>query len=185
VADDEQQRRLEAVKLRIDVLKHVTTLSGAATVVLLALADRVTGTQASRDLGYAAFYFGLSTLSALSLMTILLRNIDRTETIPRRQGQRGTELVIVLFGSGVLALMTVGARFAPPLSVTGMIILVIGLIIGVVIYGYRQRKRKNDSDKTDDEEPEEPRSDTPTPTDASEAPQRTAERPWWRRMFGT
>jgi hypothetical protein len=31
VVEDEQQRRLEeVVKLRLDVLKHITTLSGAA-----------------------------------------------------------------------------------------------------------------------------------------------------------
>jgi hypothetical protein len=152
VADDEQQRRLEVVKLRIDVLKHITTLSGAATVILLALAERVKGIQANTNLWMAAFLFGSSTLVALVLITQLLHNIDRTETIPRFQGQRGTAIVTTMFVVSASTLLWTGLGVSLGLLVIGGIIVAISVFIGSRIYRYLQRRRDSGVDEGEDPE---------------------------------
>jgi hypothetical protein len=97
VADDEQQRRLEVAKLRLDVLKHITTLSGAAALILLALAQRTEGIRASELWGpqaaTPATSFGLAALLALFNMMRLLRILDSSDPIPRNAVRTGTELV--------------------------------------------------------------------------------------------
>src|SRR5215208_1860440 len=40
VADDQEQRTFEVIKLRIAFLQHITTLSGAAILIILALVAR-------------------------------------------------------------------------------------------------------------------------------------------------
>jgi hypothetical protein len=143
VADDEQQQRLEVVKLRIDVLKHVTTLSGAATLILLTLAERAEGDN-GRELGIAAIYFALSTMGALVGIMLLLRTIDRTET------QRWTEIIIVMFMAGVLALLIL-----PLGTLASTIIFTISsLAYAWFTARYGRLKRDSGGDKADDEEPE-------------------------------
>jgi hypothetical protein len=40
MADDHEERSFEVVKLRIAFLQHITTLSGAAILIVLALIQR-------------------------------------------------------------------------------------------------------------------------------------------------
>jgi len=50
VADDQEQRNLEIVKLRLAFLQHITTLSGAATLIILAITPRTQDPFVVRDL---------------------------------------------------------------------------------------------------------------------------------------
>ena len=44
MADDQEERAFEVIKLRISLLQHITTLSDAATLIILAIMQRAQDT---------------------------------------------------------------------------------------------------------------------------------------------
>jgi hypothetical protein len=79
MALDDDQRQLETVKLCIDYLKHLTTLSGAGTIVVLTLMDRP-GTNTGALL-FPAFVFGLAIIICVVGMYFWSRDLRWTSSI--------------------------------------------------------------------------------------------------------
>jgi hypothetical protein len=146
VANDLDQKRLEIVKLRIDVLKQVTTLSGAATLIVLAISQQVQTLKNVVLLGIAGFYFGTATLVALFHMMWLLRMLDRTDSVRQFRGQLGMEVATGLLWAGVLAIM--GVVFRVSMLTAGIVIAAGGVILllaWLVLYRYsRPTDARND-----------------------------------------
>jgi hypothetical protein len=57
MADDQEERSFEVVKLRIAFLQHITTLSGAAILIVLALIQRAETPKGAYELAIAVPWF--------------------------------------------------------------------------------------------------------------------------------
>jgi putative copper export protein len=111
MTSDRGQRLLETVKLGFEYLKHLTTLSGAATLIVLAFVDRAGAY--TWGLGLAVFLFALATLSCLAAMTIL---IGRMRHDALEAGARFSVMAVAaiagVFTAGLATLMLF--VFVPP-----------------------------------------------------------------------
>jgi hypothetical protein len=62
VADDQYQENLEILKLRMTLLQHLTTLSGAGTVITLTIMQITKDTLVVRHLAISLVPLGVATL---------------------------------------------------------------------------------------------------------------------------
>jgi hypothetical protein len=102
--DMDDQSQLEAIKLSFEYLKHLTTLSGAATLVVLALMD-----QASTPLellAIPALLFGLGTIFCLWALSVIIRGLRGGEIeAVSLLGSRAASVIAAIFTAGIAALM--------------------------------------------------------------------------------
>jgi hypothetical protein len=137
LALDEDDRQLEAVKLCIEYLKHLTTLSGAGTVVVLTLMERRGANLL--HLAIPAFFFGVATVVCLLGMYYLIAGVAHNDLDRADTG--------VLFVAGVSGMFVVAivSLMAGPLNLPEWVRFAIGVLImaaGAAGLGYlRYRKR--------------------------------------------
>jgi hypothetical protein len=134
VALDDDQRQLETVNMCVDYLKHLTTISGVAVVVVLALLERP-----GADIGalaVPALLFGLAVVLCLGGIWLLIIGFAT-----KRLGRLGLAIPLAggVAGMVMMALcyLLVGAFISEPLYrslVTG------GLVIALVASAYVVRK---------------------------------------------
>jgi len=138
MALDDDQRQLETVKLCIDYLKHLTTLCGAATIVVLTLMqlpDMKTG-----PLWFPAFLFGLATIICVLGMVYLISGFA-WDILPKRAA--GIAVVVTVAGMFTAALIAliIGA-FIPNdtvrLVVNGGLAIALLLALRYLLRKYRR-----------------------------------------------
>jgi hypothetical protein len=136
VGDDQYQKNLETIKLRIAFLQHLATLSGAATVIVLATIQRTETTLVITQLAFVLGLFGVATLVCVIGAAMLIKYTQKEESdLESRAGWITAEVAGGLFAAGVLSLMIAGFRL--PLlaaSVITIVVLVIALILYRVLY---------------------------------------------------
>ena len=125
MALDDDQRQLEIIKLCVDYLKHLTTLSGAATIVVLTLMERP-GTNAQLLAG-PAFFFGVATILCLVGIFYLISGFAFRFLSKRTAGVGFVGSVALTFTIALVSLL-IEAFF--PISE-----IVRWLILGVVMLG--------------------------------------------------
>jgi MFS family permease len=132
----DDQRLLETVKLCIDYLKHLTTLSSAGTVVVLTLIDRP-GTNTTA-LVFPVLLFGLATIICVVGMYFLISDFASWDIIDKRAaGVTMVGFVAWLFSTALLALI-LGA-FVPDINVRliilgGLTLVLLPLAIAVYLF---------------------------------------------------
>jgi hypothetical protein len=95
----------EMYKLVYDLLKHLTTLSAGASLLLMTLTEKfVKGAAFKSTLGIAMLAFGFATMCALLAMTILSFHVKTTRLSTRAVNwfATGFSLAAVLFLIGML-----------------------------------------------------------------------------------
>jgi hypothetical protein len=138
LAFDEDQRQLEIVKLCVDYLKHLTTLSGAATIVVLALLDRP-DTNAEALL-FPAFAFGLATIISVLGMYYLIAGFA-WDLLDKRAA--GVPFVAVVSGMFVYALVTlILGAFVPSDEVRLVINVLLALASLIAVANLILKRRK-------------------------------------------
>ena len=135
MALDDDQRQLETVKLCIDYLKHLTTISGVAVVVVLTLLERPGADMSA--LAVPALLFGLAVILCLVGIVLLIFGFA-TE----RLGRLGLALPLVGSVGGMVALtlcyLLTGAFISAPLA---RMFVIVGLPIALVVSAYVVTKR--------------------------------------------
>ena len=76
-AVDQDERTFEVVKLRIAFLQHITTLSGAAILIIFALIERAETTSEAWLLATTVFQFLLAALISVMGIVLLLFSTER------------------------------------------------------------------------------------------------------------
>jgi hypothetical protein len=178
MTDDTKQRRLEALKMRLDFLKHLTTLSGAATVVVLTLLQLGPSPRIISGLAIVVLMFALVFLVSTVGMLVMIDMFETkgAESPHFSTGRRTSAMAGALFGAGVFALINVA--FGLPLART----LVLTIVVMVVLYAMlvvlaRWVAKTTEAEKEAPDEGDQARPDAP-------GAQEGVQRPWWRRMFG-
>ena len=155
MADDREQRGFEVVKLRIAYLQHITTLSGAAILIILALIQRAPTADIAVKLAVDASTFVYAVLiSVFSIGTLLgldhLADVDHSQKSP---GRRATFFASGAFGTGVaIALFTMaGLPLWTPLVI--MVVLPVPFIVVFVAWSLLIGKlKRRDPDPDDGDE---------------------------------
>jgi hypothetical protein len=83
-AVDQEERTFEVVKLRIAFLQHITTLSGAAILIVLALAERAETTRQALLLTSTVTFFLAAALIAVNGVVFLLMQLMHMERVVGR-----------------------------------------------------------------------------------------------------
>jgi hypothetical protein len=147
MADDQEQRNLEVVKLRIAFLQHMTTLSGAATLIILAIMQRTEDPQVVRALAFVLSIFGLAALVSLQGMMYLINAPERTDRRLRGSaGRLSTWIAGSTFGAGVGTVMLISFRvpLVPALFVIWPVLVAIWLPLGIGFLRDRKKSRSNE-----------------------------------------
>ena len=76
MADDQEQRNFEVLKLRISFLQHITTLSGAAILIVLALIQRSETATGVILLATAVPWFVLGVLISMTGVQIVIIHME-------------------------------------------------------------------------------------------------------------
>jgi hypothetical protein len=115
MADDQEQKTFEIVKLRIAFLQHITTLSGAAILIILALMQRAKPEPDATAFvpleATIAMFAAAASISVLGLVWLLVMEHRSLWVHPRgSHGKYATFLAANTFAAGVLfaALSAVG-----------------------------------------------------------------------------
>ena len=164
MADDQEQRNLEVVKLRIAFLQHMTTLSGAATLIILALLQRIRDPDAVWNLALLSAVLASSTVVSVWGMLLLLYLLGRTDL--RLRGSHGLLTTLIagsLFVAGVVNVAVVAFRF-PTLTtrnfffiVLGAILLIWGIILGIIFLSWKRRSHEPQTNAEDQDPDATPR----------------------------
>jgi hypothetical protein len=135
VADDQEQRTLEVIKLRIAFLQHITTLSGAAILIVLALIQRAETAEVAKGLATALPFFALAALFSLFGVWSLIHRLEVQQHVPASAGKLATINSTSLFSSAVLVAAVSAARVADRvLSPIAFIVLPLELVAFVVVF---------------------------------------------------
>jgi hypothetical protein len=102
VADDQEQRNFELVKLRIAFLQHITTLSGAAILIMLALIERAETAEAAGLLATGAAFYGLAVLVSVVGIMYLINYVKYEDPIQGSPGWFATLAAASAFAAAVL-----------------------------------------------------------------------------------
>jgi hypothetical protein len=147
LSDDQEQRKLEVVKLRMAFLQHMTTLSGAAALVILAILQGDAAYRVEASLAVVLVWFGLATVVSVVGMVLLINFIEETRLPLQRTtapGQRSTAAAALLFLTGVAWVIANGLfRLFPNRGLVFFIISVV-ILLGVLVvvpayYFFRSR----------------------------------------------
>lgn len=103
VAEEARWRKtVEMYKLVYDLLKHLTTLSAGATIVILTLADKfVRGGALKLPLALALIIFAATTLFALFAMTVLSMQVRTAKFDDGSAGRFATGFTFAALGFAV------------------------------------------------------------------------------------
>jgi hypothetical protein len=127
VAEDRYQENLEIVKLRIAFMQHLTTLSGAATLIVLAILQRTEEDFLAWELGVVLALFGVATLLCVSGAARLINQAQtRGRELENSAGQRMATLGAAVFAAAVVSLMVAGFRI-PLISAS---VIMFALVVG-------------------------------------------------------
>jgi hypothetical protein len=103
-AVDQEDRTFEVVKLRIAFLQHITTLSGAAILIILALVERAETKRGALLLATTASFFLLAALSAVGGIVALL---IRTEYVRLDRARDGSLAILWAATAFIMGIVTV------------------------------------------------------------------------------
>jgi hypothetical protein len=147
MSDDREQRNLEVIKLRITFLQHMTTLSGAATLIVLAIMQRSDDAQVVSAFALTIFIFGVAAIVSVYGLTFLV-NIPGRHDRPL-QGSEGFWTTLVAgtaFGSGVSTVMIIAFKvpLVPFFIVIVPLIVVVWLPLGIGFLRDRKKSRSNE-----------------------------------------
>src|SRR5215208_6192061 len=121
MADDHEERSFEVVKLRIAFLQHITTLSGAAILIVLALIQRAETPKGAYELAIAVPWFVVSTLISMAVILMLIPDTEFVHHLRASTGSNSTDLAGAAFTTGVAAVAAhafdVPTRFSSQLVV--------------------------------------------------------------------
>jgi ABC-type sugar transport system permease subunit len=142
MADDHEERSFEVVKLRIAFLQHITTLSGAAILIVLALIQRAETPKGAYELAIAVPWFVVSTLISMAVILMLIPDTEFVHHLRASTGSNSTDLAGAAFTTGVAAVAAhafdVPIRFFQPISSA---IVVASLVTLILRRLYAARKR--------------------------------------------
>jgi hypothetical protein len=177
LADDQEQRNLEVVKLRIAFLQHITTLSGAAIVIILALIERPETTREMllQQASTLAF-FVLAALISVQGVMYLTTHAEPAFRLRGTTGRLTTALAGATFSAAIVS--TAASAFGVPPHWFSLIPLPVVVVI-ILIWRIQWRELAASQTPTGgtEGEAEGDRADAPPQTQAG------AQRPWWRRVF--
>ena len=143
--DDQEQRNFEIVKLRIAFLQQLTTLSGAATLIVLALMQRTESTLVVWRLSLDLALFGIATLGCVVGATRLINHTQmRGHDLERSAGRGTTNLAGAVFGGAVVALMFAGFRIPNLFAFTTL--LVASLVIDILYFSSQRRAAPDETE---------------------------------------
>jgi xanthine/uracil permease len=112
VPDNQYQENLEIVKLRIAYLQHLTTLGGAATLIVLAVMQRTETPFVDWELAVDLSFFGFATLVYVLSVARLINHAQwNGRDLESSAGQTSANLAGAVFAGGVVSLMVVGSGF--------------------------------------------------------------------------
>jgi hypothetical protein len=105
-AVDQDERTFEVVKLRIAFLQHITTLSGAATLIILAIMQRTEDPFVVRDLAtiIVVTYAFTAVFSVLGIVSVI-NMLQRADLYPRPD--TGRYITVIASGSFAAGTMLV------------------------------------------------------------------------------
>jgi FtsH-binding integral membrane protein len=178
MADDQEQRGVEAIKLRIAFLQHIATLSGAAIVIILALIQRAETAREAHRLESTIPLFLLAVLGSLLGVTLLIIRTERAGWVQASAGRFTTLFASALFLAGVTT-AAYSAAGVPERWWWATVYALAALGTASLLYGILLRRRMPGA-------PQAPTGGTES-EDNSEGrgePQAATSRPWWRRLFG-
>jgi predicted membrane channel-forming protein YqfA (hemolysin III family) len=134
--------RLEIIKLRIDFFKHITTLSGAAIVIVLTLTRGMASYGTGGLLAIVSVMFTIAAVISMVGMLTCIHFVDRGSHLRYNVGRVTCDLAGGAFLAAVVSLMVVifGIPLIPTLIVMG-VTWVVSLIIAI-LYFLRSRKRR-------------------------------------------
>jgi hypothetical protein len=154
VADDKEQRRLEVLKMRLDFLKLMATLSGVATVVVLTIMQPTLAPLIVSNLALVTLAFGLTAIVSVFGMLSMMDIFERFGAAPGRfgRGKLPTTLAGTMFSAGVVNLMIVAFRIPlVPASVVNIVLLIAlaGVAVAVWRWPINLSEEKSPDDSSD------------------------------------
>jgi hypothetical protein len=154
VADDKEQRRLEVLKMRLDFLKLMATLSGVATVVVLTIMQPTLAPLIVSNLALVTLAFGLTAIVSVFGMLSMMDIFERFGAAPGRfgRGKLPTTLAGTMFSAGVVNLMIVAFRIPlVPASVLNIVLLIAlaGVAVAVWRWPINPSEEKSPDDSSD------------------------------------
>jgi hypothetical protein len=132
--DDQEQKKLEVIKLRIAFLQHASTLSGATTLIVVALiqrADRVNLLQTS--LAIPTPLFALAAVVSVAYTVKLINHVESADPVDASTGRFAAMIVCGLFAGGVTILAFIAFRIDEA-AVLKVFYVVLVLLIGFVAF---------------------------------------------------
>jgi hypothetical protein len=140
VAGDQEDRNLEVVKLRMAFLQDITTLSGAAILIVLALAEGAKTTRQAILLTSTVTFFLAAALIAVNGVVFLLLLLRHPQRVVERDRATGGSSITLFAGGVFSAGMVSVASYAAGGSTQRMIadnkddILLVGSVLLALVF---------------------------------------------------
>jgi hypothetical protein len=103
MADDQEQRTFEVIKLRVAFLQHITTLSGAAILIVLALIERAETAEEAYMLATAAVSLFLVAVISLYGVFSLTEQTEHVGQARPSAGRVTAGFASATFAAGIAA----------------------------------------------------------------------------------
>lgn len=152
MSDGNDEGTLEVIKLRIDFLKHMTTLSGAATVIVLALIQRIQRLEDAPLMAAPVVLFGLDAMLSLYGMVKLINLMEEDAgNLPPFAGSSMIVWVGTTFAAGVtILIVTVFARALPLTMISVTVLSTVAVVFYVTFRSLFRRRRGSGQGPSDE-----------------------------------
>jgi hypothetical protein len=149
--DDQAQRNLEVVKLRITFLQHMTTLSGAATLIILAIMQRARDPFVVSNLATVTVHsYAFTAFFSVVAMVLLINALERTDLPLRRDtGRFTTQVASASFGVGMVFVVIISTRVYVVSFIITAVVMAAILVALFFLIGERSDKPGEDGEDQD------------------------------------
>jgi FtsH-binding integral membrane protein len=174
MADDQEQRVVEVIKLRITFLQHIATLGGAAIVIILALIQRAETAREAHLLESTIPLFLVAVVISLFGVALLIIHTEHAGHVQASAGRFTTLFASAMCLAGVTT-AAYSAAGVPERWLWAFVYALAALGTASLLYGILLRRRIPGA-------PQAPTGGTES-EDNSEGrgePQAATSRPWWR-----
>ena len=140
MADDQEQRTFEVIKLRIAFLQHITTLSGAAILIMLALIERAETAEVAKEMAVVVPFFALAVLFSLVGALYLTYELELRPRVRASAGRLATINATSLFSAAVVV-AAASAAGVPERVIKPIADILLGLVLVAFVVVFLLLKR--------------------------------------------